>query len=102
MKGKGGDWTFEAINAVHPRTRKAYVPGTIMAFAGVAQAGERADILAYLRTPVRQPGAPAGRPVTRAIFILGSRASARLFFCTAIPCARSPGRRNVPVHSRGP
>ena len=34
---------------LHPRPKKA-VPGTIMAFAGVAQAEERADILAYLRS----------------------------------------------------
>ena len=29
---------------------KAHIPGTIMAFAGIAPAGERADLLAYLRT----------------------------------------------------
>jgi cytochrome c len=49
MKGKGGDWSFDDINQFITNP-KAYVPGTIMAFAGVAQAGERADILSYLRT----------------------------------------------------
>lgn len=49
LKGKGGEWSYEALDGfVH--NPKGYAPGTIMAFAGVAQAQERADILAYLRT----------------------------------------------------
>lgn len=60
LKGKGGEWSFEAINAFLHAPKKA-VPGTIMAFAGVAQAQERADILAYLRslseTPAPLPAA---------------------------------------------
>jgi cytochrome c len=49
LKGKGGEWSYEALDQfVH--NPKGYAPGTIMAFAGIAQAQERADILAYLRT----------------------------------------------------
>ncbi|NIX76096.1 c-type cytochrome [Microvirga terricola] len=49
LKAKGGNWTYEKID--HFITSpKGDAPGTIMAFAGVAQAQERADILAYLRT----------------------------------------------------
>jgi len=49
LKGKGGEWTYEALDQfVH--NPKGAVPGTIMAFAGVAQAQERADLLVYLRT----------------------------------------------------
>ncbi len=49
MKGKGGNWTFEDID--HFITSpKGFVPGTTMAFAGDAQAPDRADILSYLRT----------------------------------------------------
>ena len=60
LKGKGGEWSYEAINEfVH--NPKGYAPGTIMAFAGVAKPDERADILAYLRTlsdaPVAFPAA---------------------------------------------
>jgi cytochrome c len=60
MKGKGGNWSYEEID--HFITNpKSYVPGTIMAFAGVAQPQERADILSYLRTlsdsPVAFPAA---------------------------------------------
>jgi cytochrome c len=49
LKTKGGNWDYEALSAFL-QNPKAAVPGTIMAFAGVAQAGERADILAYLRS----------------------------------------------------
>lgn len=49
LKGKGGDWSFDEINQFIT-SPKGYVPGTIMAFAGVGQAGERADIISYLRT----------------------------------------------------
>ncbi|MGO4707194.1 cytochrome c family protein [Microvirga sp. 2MCAF38] len=60
MKGKGGKWTYEEVDHFI-NNPKGYVPGTIMAFAGVAQAQERADILSYLRTlsdsPVPFPAA---------------------------------------------
>jgi cytochrome c len=49
LKSKGGTWTFDEVNAFITNP-KAHVPGTIMAFAGVPQAPERADILSYLRT----------------------------------------------------
>ncbi len=60
LKGKGGDWSYDALDKfIH--APKAAVPGTIMAFAGVNPAKERADILAYLRTlsdsPVPLPAA---------------------------------------------
>jgi cytochrome c len=60
LKGKGGDWTYEDLNAFITNP-KGYVPGTIMAYAGDANAGDRANILAYLRTlsdnPVPLPAA---------------------------------------------
>jgi cytochrome c len=54
LKGKGGNWTYEALNDFVHNPKQA-VPGTIMAFAGIAQAKERADILAYLRTLADSP-----------------------------------------------
>jgi len=49
LKKLGGDWTYEKLNAfIHdPR---ADVPGTKMTFAGVKRDGQRADLIAYLRT----------------------------------------------------
>ncbi len=62
LKGKGGQWTYEDLNAFITNPRGT-VPGTTMAFAGIAQAQERADILGYLRTlaasPKPLPEAPA-------------------------------------------
>jgi cytochrome c len=60
LKGKGGNWDYEMLNAFI-QNPKAAVPGTIMAFAGVAQAGERADLLAYLRSLSDSP-APLPAP----------------------------------------
>lgn len=54
LKSKGGKWDFEAINAFIANPKQA-VPGTIMAFAGIAKPEERADILAYLRTLAESP-----------------------------------------------
>ena len=48
LKGKGGTWTFEEIDQFITNPRGAV--GTTMAFAGIAQAQERADILGYLRS----------------------------------------------------
>ena len=49
MKGKGGEWTFEQLNEFI-KNPKGAIPGTIMAFAGIASPTERADVLAYLRS----------------------------------------------------
>jgi cytochrome c len=49
LKGKGGDWSFDELNAFI-QNPKAHTPGTIMAFAGIPSADERANVLAYLRT----------------------------------------------------
>lgn len=49
LKSKGGAWTFEELNDFIANPRGA-VPGTTMAFAGIGQAQERAEILAYLRS----------------------------------------------------
>ena len=45
----GGVWNEEALNAfvAHPM---ATAPGTSMQFEGLANAEERADLIAYLRT----------------------------------------------------
>ena len=49
MKGKAGAWTYEDLDHFLENP-KAFVPGTIMAFAGVPNPQERANILAFLKT----------------------------------------------------
>jgi cytochrome c len=45
----GDKWGFAQLDAFIENP-KGYMPGTKMAFAGIANARERADLLAYLRT----------------------------------------------------
>jgi cytochrome c len=60
LKGKGGEWSYEDLSKFI-QNPKGYAPGTIMAFAGVPTGGERADLLAYMRSlsdnppPLPQP-----------------------------------------------
>lgn len=54
MKAHGGDWTPQALN-VFLTNPKAAVPGTAMAFAGLAKETERADIIAYLNSLSHDP-----------------------------------------------
>jgi cytochrome c len=55
LKGKGGPWTYEDMNAwlLKPNT---YAPGTRMAFAGMSNTQQRADVIAYLKSI--SPNAP--------------------------------------------
>ena len=49
LKGKGGEWSYDDLDKfIH--NPKGFIPGTIMAFAGIPSANERADVLAYMRT----------------------------------------------------
>jgi len=54
LKGKGGNWSYEELDKfIH--APKTDVPGTIMAFAGMPSAEERANVLAYVHTLAEQP-----------------------------------------------
>ncbi len=49
LKGKGGTWTYDDLNKFIANP-KGFVPGTAMGFAGIQKDGERADVIAYLRS----------------------------------------------------
>ncbi len=49
LKGKGGEWDFEKINAFIT-SPKGYAPGTKMTYAGESDPIKRADIVDYLHT----------------------------------------------------
>lgn len=54
MKAKKGPWTFDELNEwLHQPS--AYVPGTRMAFAGIKNDQERADVIDYLHSLSHNP-----------------------------------------------
>jgi cytochrome c len=54
MKAKTGPWTFDELNEwLHQPS--AYVPGTRMAFAGIKNDQQRADVIDYLRSLSANP-----------------------------------------------
>ena len=48
VKGKGGNWTWETL-ATYLHDPRGAIPGNKMAFAGLTDDNDLADILAYLR-----------------------------------------------------
>lgn len=61
LQAKGGTWTFEAMDAWLKSPRK-YADGTKMTFAGLSNAQERANVIAYLNSMgsnLPLPAAPA-------------------------------------------
>ncbi len=49
MAGKGGVWDFESLDDFMANPKES-VPGTKMSFAGIKKPGQRADLLAYIRS----------------------------------------------------
>ena len=62
LSDHGGDWTYEALFGFIANPRE-YIPGTSMSYPGMRRDGDRANLLAYLRTlsdnPVAFPSAAA-------------------------------------------
>lgn len=61
LKAKGGTWTFDAMDAWLKSPRK-FADGTKMTFAGLGNAEERANVVAYLNSQgsnLPLPAAPA-------------------------------------------
>jgi len=54
QKFKGQPWTFDALNEWLFKPA-AYAPGTRMAFAGISNDKQRADVIAYLRSLSASP-----------------------------------------------
>jgi cytochrome c len=87
LKAKGGTWTFDALNIwlTNPR---ADVPGTLMTFAGISNAHQRADVIAYLNSnsdkPLPLPKAAEAKPAA------GAPASASAGAKPPAPAAAAP------------
>ena len=61
LKGKGGKWDFETMNAWLHKPSK-FAPGTKMTFAGLPNPQDRADLLLYMNQqghPIPLPPVPA-------------------------------------------
>ena len=56
VKGKPGPWSYEEMNA-WLKNPKAYAPGTRMAYAGLNNDKQRADLILYLRSLAASPAA---------------------------------------------
>jgi len=56
LTGMGGTWDYAALNAFLAKP-KAYMPGTKMSFAGLKKVGDRAAVIAYLRSLADAPAA---------------------------------------------
>jgi cytochrome c len=56
MKNKGGEWNWEAL-ATYLHDPKAALPGNKMAFPGIKDNAELADVLAYMRKLADTPAA---------------------------------------------
>jgi cytochrome c len=54
IKGKGGEWTWDAL-ATYINNPRTAIPGNKMAFAGVTDDADLADMLAYMRTLADSP-----------------------------------------------
>jgi cytochrome c len=64
LSGKGGKWDFETMNAWLTKPSK-FAPGTLMTFAGLPNAQDRADVMVYINqqgSPIPLPAAPAAAP----------------------------------------
>jgi cytochrome c len=68
-KAKEPTWTFEDLDKFLT-SPKAYIPGTLMAFAGLPNPTDRANIIEYLRensdSPVPKPAVTAAAPAAPA------------------------------------
>ena len=70
LRSKGGTWTWQAMSE-WLRSPRAYAPGTKMTFAGLGEAEDRANLMAYLNAqgsnlPLPPPPAAAGNPAEAA------------------------------------
>lgn len=54
LKDKGGEWTYEALDA-WLENPMAYAPGTTMVFPGIKDPKKRAEMIAFLRSKTDNP-----------------------------------------------
>jgi len=99
LKGKTGNWDYDALNAwLH--SPKTYAPGTKMAFPGLKDVKDRANVIAWLRT---QSDSPLPLPDAAAIEAAKKQAEAGAAAAPAQPEAAAPAQPQsaAPAPSEG-
>ena len=66
MSGFGGEWNWETLNANLEKPQR-YMPGTIMSFAGLSKAEDRAAVMTYLASLASSPYPKPAVPETAAV-----------------------------------
>jgi cytochrome c len=97
LKGKAGPWNYEEMNAwLHKPSQ--YAPGTRMAFAGITNDQQRADVIAYLRSisPNAPPPPPATEPAATPAAAPAPAGAAPAGAAPAAPAPAAPGTATPP------
>jgi len=89
VAGHGGNWDWDSISQ-WIKNPKTYIPGDKMAFGGIGNPQDRADLLAYLNTqsdsPLPLPPVPAEKPAA------DPKAASPVVVPTAQKAAPAPGK----------
>ncbi len=99
LKAKGGKWDFTTMNEwlTNP---KAFAPGTKMSFAGLPDAAERANLMAWLNSqgsnlPLPAAPAPGADGEAAAVAVVGDAAAGEKSFAKCKACHTiTPGGAN--------
>jgi cytochrome c len=94
IKGKQGPWTYDELNEWLDKP-SAYAPGTRMAFAGLSNTQQRADVVAYLRSI--SPNAPPLPPAGQAAAPAAAPAAAAAAAPAATPAAAPASAESPPI-----
>jgi len=101
IKKLGGNWTFDALNKWLTKP-SADAPGTAMTFAGISNAKQRADVIAYLDTlsphPMPLPKAAETPPAKPAAAAAAAPAAAS---SNPAPAANPPTAGSAPTAPSG-
>ncbi len=86
LSGHGGTWTFDNLDA-WLKSPKKFAPGTLMSFAGLSSAEDRANLVAYLNSQGSNLPLPAAPPPEAAAPAAGDAATGNEAAPAAAPAA---------------
>lgn len=101
LKAKGGTWTFEAMDAWLKSPRK-FADGTKMTFAGLGNAQERANVIAYLNSEGSNLPLPAAPAAGEAPAAAEAAAGGNVATANAAEAPAAPGNAAEPANAAAP